>query len=206
MFVWIVLFTVFGVPPVLILLALAYFTGGRQRLRAVFLWMIETGFKTGVYFIVVAIVFVLFCVIRGVDPGIGDGFSVPLGSGWKLECIDTPESGFIHRDSLGSETIIRGISQIGDDGTFVFGLSEDEGHFLFDTESGNLTKDLALADLRERLAKAGVTFKGIMSTSQFYFAKRHMGLDLALLVVLGVPAVAFVIISFKRAWKGELEG
>ena len=56
---------------------------------------------------------------RHVDPGIGDGWQVPLGGGYYLCMIDEPDEGYVMKGDCSGSPPIEAITQLGqqqDDG------------------------------------------------------------------------------------------
>jgi hypothetical protein len=76
------------------------------------------------------IVYAGYCeVVRDVDLGIGDSWRVPLGHGYRLVMIDTPDQAFV--ESPGGLQLHSGLKRIGTAGNLIAG-EDDHGLFVID--------------------------------------------------------------------------
>jgi len=84
---------------------------------------------------------------RGVDPGIGDTWMVPLQNHYSFVMIDTTGEGHL---SKASGTNVRGVRRIAQVADSIIGESDSEGAFVLDTSTDKLTRypDLTAAAAR----------------------------------------------------------
>lgn len=73
-------------------------------------------------------VYATWCeAIRGVDPGIGDGWQVPVGNDHYFCMIDVPEEGYLLKGGCSGAALVDGITLIGSSDDLVFGNSKSNG-------------------------------------------------------------------------------
>lgn len=134
-----------------------------------------------------------WCIgVRHVDPGIGDGFELPLRNGYSFQAIDTTERAFIQGPG-GQQSWVQ---RIGAAGPYLFGEGDSSQYFLLDTRSGTQWSYPSEAELDSRLHQFGVRSTAITSPDSFYYGRRWNLLDLLFgLLLVGVPASAFIGLS-----------
>jgi len=135
---------------------------------------------------------------RGVDPGLGDSWRVPLDHGYVLEMIDLPENAFIEQPT-GSD---QPVTAIATRGPFIYG--EDDHHlpFVIDTRSGQMQRFANRKDAQPQLHAFGLDHSPIQSPSDYYYRHRWTRLDAGAAVVLALPfllLVTLVAFRFRRA-------
>jgi len=117
-------------------------------------------------------VYVLICeYLRGVDPGIGDLWQVPLGDDYYFCMIDTPDMGFIQRSGCSGEPLIGGVTKITTVGDNVAGYSEgsEKGYFIFALSTGKINR---YKDQSDSAVSLEAFYPGIESVEKFYFSAR----------------------------------
>lgn len=139
--------------------------------------------------------YAIWCeTIRGVDPGIGDGWQVPVGNDHYFCMIDVPEEGYLLKGSCSGAAIVDGITRIGSSGDLVFGNSTSSGAFVFDTRTGALqtfaNMDAAVARITPRPILEGA--------GEFYTRHRWGYADAVAAALVAVPAM--VIAIFWYVW------
>ena len=90
--------------------------------------------------------------VRGVDPGIGDSWQVPVGNDHYFCMIDVPESGSLLKSGCSGGSIVNGITELAVAGDLIVGNSKSNGPFILDTRTGALqtfaSVDAATAGVR----------------------------------------------------------
>ena len=126
-------------------------------------------------------------LVRNVDPGIGDGWVVPVGNDYTMEMIDIPENASIH---MNNETYIKGIKLVGKMEPYVFGRSAD-GYFILNVSSGELCQSESEHSFREKLKERGVLKTDILETPGSFYQRNRWGIaDLMFaLIVFFIPAI-----------------
>ena len=201
--VWAFLLAVLATPAVLVLLVVANRSGGRARAKRVLRWAAIAAPLTAGYAGVGFLAYALWCSeVRGVDPGIGDWSTIPLGEGFNLSFIDVLDEAFIpERHETDGVALEAGITQVGQSGHFVYGLEGADSAFVLDTRSGALRRTLK-PGLPAELRKVGVADAALEPVGAFYMARRWGWPDLAAAVVLVSPVLLFGWRSVRRAWVG----
>jgi hypothetical protein len=146
----------------------------------------------------VAVGFVLYAayceVVRDVDLGIGDSWRVPLGSGYRLVMIDTPDQAFIEGPS--GQQLHFGLKRLGVAGHVIAG--EDE-HGLFAID-GQRKTDLAVgseSDLRA-IFPTGAADSRLVAPGDFYDHHRWGLPDVVAAALMVVPP--FVVFCTLALW------
>jgi hypothetical protein len=134
--------------------------------------------------------YAIWCeTVRHVDPGIGDGWRVPVGNDLYFCMIDVPDDGYLLKGGCSGAPIVHGITELAAAGDLVVGISESNGPFVLDTRTGGLqtfvSVDAALARITPRpiLQRAG----------DFYDSRRWGRADVIAAVLIAVPAIVAVI-------------
>jgi hypothetical protein len=137
--------------------------------------------------------YAIWCeAVRHVDPGIGDGWRVPVGNDFSFCMIDVPDNGYLLKGGCSGAPIVHGITELAAAGDLVVGTSESSGPFVLDTRTGGLrtlvSVDAALARITPRpiLQRAG----------DFYDSRRWGRADVIAAVLLAVPAIVAVILWY----------
>lgn len=157
------------------------------------------------YFLSTFFIYALWCSLyRGVDPGLGDGFTVPLVNGYALDAIDTPNKGFIQRKS-GDH--VYGITHIGMNDPIVYGkckakdarysagFPKGEGNecfFIFDTTSGGAEYHRGETGFRSALHARGLQDAGMQTMFAFYMEHRWALSDLVAVVIILIPVFSLI--------------
>lgn len=124
-------------------------------------------------------------VVRDVDLGIGDSWRVPLGGGYSLTMIDTPDQAFLN--DRGGQQSHSGLKRIGSAGNLVAG-EDDRGFFLLDSGRHTDTSFASEAELRRQVSSAGAGPLSLVPPEEFYDSHRWGILDgVAAALALGPP-------------------
>jgi hypothetical protein len=137
----------------------------------------------------------IFCeTVRGVDPGIGDSWRVPLAGEYSMVMIDLPTEASIHK-SRSSESYLYTITKINVVDDLIAGTTDKpSGYFLIDTKSGDEHIDLTQTDFRTIIAQKGLRNPELISPNALYSRLRWTFADaMAVVVILGVPVVIFAL-------------
>lgn len=140
-------------------------------------------------------VYTIWCeTIRGVDPGFGDAWQVPVGNDHYFCMIDVPAEGYLLKGGCSGAPIVRGITLIGSSDDLVFGNSKSSGPFVLDTRTGVLQTfarmDTAVAQITPRPT--------LQVASDFYARHRWGSADAIAVVLIGVPALAIATFWYLR--------
>lgn len=140
------------------------------------------------------IVYAIWCEgIRGVDPGIGDAWRVPLAHGYYFCMIDVPDNGYLLKDGCSGAPIVHGITELGANADVVFGKSESNGPFVFDTRSGTLQTFPSID-----LAVAGVSPSSpLRSAGDFYNDRRWGWPDAIVAALSGIPVILAALFWYR---------
>ena len=123
-------------------------------------------------------------LVRKVDPGIGDGWQVPLGNDYYLCMIDTPEHGYLMRHECSGSPISDGISKINVFDHVVAGKAKID--FTLDLTDGHLAEFDAASE------KFQIYENELVSVNQFYIERRWSYIDVIALLIIGIPALFFI--------------
>jgi hypothetical protein len=133
--------------------------------------------------------------IRGTDTGIGDTWRVPLGGGYSLLMIDSPEQACI--DGLGDPSSQFGLESLAQTGSLIV-ARDSAGRFLLldttrHTEVVLRSRDSAFAALRER----GLHMPELHSPITYYSRRRWQAADVvAALFAASLPFCVAALLLF----------
>jgi len=136
--------------------------------------------------------------VRGVDAGLGDSWRVPLGSGYELIMVDTPEQAVIQtptRQQLGF-----GLKRLGYNDLTIYFETEHDKFQLVEKKSGLSSMGLSQAELMTKLQSLGSPVPALRPPDRVYQSLRWGAKDLfAIPMVFGVPALlTLVVLSYIR--------
>lgn len=140
-------------------------------------------FSAFAYFILYSI----YCyAVRGVDPGIGDGWQVPITSHYYFCMIDETDSAFIAMDSCSGEQTVSSITKLARLRGNILAISDHSKAFLLNLATGKLK---AYPDEKQMLEQFR-TPPHWQSPNEFYLKLRY-GIEdaLALLVLFFIIAL-----------------
>jgi len=139
--------------------------------------------------------YAIWCeAVRGVDPGIGDGWQVPVGNDHYFCMIDVPDDGYLLKGGCSGAPIVHGITELAAAGDRMVGNSESSGPFVLDTRTGEL-QTFASVDA----ALARITPPPILQRAGDFYDSRRWGRAHAIAaVVIAVPAI--VVAIFWYLW------
>lgn len=146
------------------------------------------------------IVYAYWCEqVRGVDPGLGDGFHVPLGSGYELWMIDTSEQAFVRGPDGGDSGFE--LKRLGfDDRTVYYEVTPGRFH-LVRKDSGVASSDLTFDALASRLDVIGAPPPVLAAPEDVYMRLRWSWLDLAAWpMIFGAPGLMTVFVA-RYVWR-----
>ena len=153
--------------------------------------------------------YAIWCeTVRDVDPGLGDGWRVPVGNDHYFCMIDVPDDGYLLKGGCSGAPVVHGITALAAAGDLVFGSSESNGPFVLDTRTGAV-QTFASVDA----AVAQMTTPPILQTAADFYADRRWGrADVIAAVLIGVPvavaAIFWVLVvhsSASRATRGRAD-
>lgn len=180
-----------------VLASLVYFFDRRHRpvrrgwlLTAAALPFISLGYAAAGF-----AAYAVYCeLVRDVDLGIGDSWRVPLGNGYRLVMIDTPDQAFI--ESPTGSQLHFGLARIGMAGDAIAG--EDQ-HGLFVIDSRLQTEQVVTAEsgLRRNLP-SGAGQPQLVPPQDFYNHHRWGMQDVIAASVIIVPPL---MLLFVLAWR-----
>lgn len=129
--------------------------------------------------------YALYCeMVRKVDPGIGDGWQVPVGNNYYLCMIDVPDNGYLMSYGCSGSPIIDGITEINVVGNLVVGRAKNA--FIFDSGSGKLTE-------MDATSKAFQAHEAeLLNVNDFYIRRRWNFLDIIAVFIILIPGVCFI--------------
>lgn len=202
MLIWLVVFIILAIPisAILYLSARSFSKSATKKLRKK--RSIIAGalpFALIAYFGCAFILYGYWCLsVRNVDPGIGDGWVVPVGNDYTMEMIDTPENAFIHKNN---EAHIEDIRLLGKAKPYVFGRSAD-GYFILNVESGELYQADSQYDFEKGLQERGVFKTGILETPQSFYRKSRWRIAdlIAAIIIFAIPAIGLYLV-WRNYWR-----
>jgi hypothetical protein len=141
------------------------------------------------------VVYATYCeVVRDVDLGIGDSWRVPLGNGYRLVMIDTPDQAFV--ESPSGLHLHFGLKRIGTAGHVIAG--EDE-HGLFVIDGQRHTDEaIASESSLRRMFPAGSSEPQLIAPENFYNHHRWGLPDVVAAVLIVVPPLLMLC---ALAWR-----
>jgi hypothetical protein len=147
------------------------------------------------------LVYATYCeVVRDVDLGIGDSWRVPLGNGYRLVMIDTPDQAFIK--SPDGRELHFGLKRIGSAGDLIAG-EDEHGLFLID---GQRRTDEAIASesgLRKVLPP-GSGEPQLVAPANFYDVHRWGWPDVvAAVLIVAPPFLMFCALAWRFVRSGS---
>jgi hypothetical protein len=143
----------------------------------------------------VFIVYCLWCLsVRHIDPGIGDGWEIPIGNNFYFCMIDIPDNGYILQGGCTGSADVYDITDLAAVGDRIVGKSRSSGPFIFNIRSGALQKfenmDAALAQFGPRPT--------LKSANTFYRQLRWRPADLFTMLVTGILAIGIMLFWYRR--------
>jgi hypothetical protein len=130
---------------------------------------------------------------RGVDPGIGDMWKIPLVNGYSLVAIDLPSQAYIQTSS--GDQIFFELTAIGRKGTFLFGMVQNKAlYFVINTSIGSTELFKSEQAFHDKSKLLGINTFEMEPPEKFYFRYRWGVADLiAALVIVSIPFSVFII-------------
>jgi hypothetical protein len=131
--------------------------------------------------------------VRGVDAGLGDSWRVPLGSGYSLQMIDTPEQAHVETPTgydVGLE-----VRRLGFDDRFIYLETPTGRYLLLDKETGHSTSGLTRQTLDAKLKESGA-FPATLRSSEDVYLDLRWGIQdvLAGLFILALPTLLTLMV------------
>ena len=136
--------------------------------------------------------------LLGMDPGLGDSWSVPLTNGYFFCMIDVPDKGYLMKGGCSGAPPVHDITHLAQCGTFIAG-SNEAGPFLFDTASDALIESVDKAAVAKQCGSS-VQFQ---SADEFYRSRRSGWLDLAALAALLGLVISTSVFWHKHFIRGR---
>jgi len=143
------------------------------------------------YLFIAFILNATFCeYVRGVDPGLGDGWEVPLKNDYKFCMIDDTKDGYLMRYGCTGSPSLFDITRINIFGDSIYGIAKEP--FLLNVLNGeerSIKKDsIWLSTIEPKL----------LSANDFYRKQRGWFGDLFSLVVFSIPPIFLLIWKRKK--------
>ena len=144
--------------------------------------------------------YALWCeTVRGVDPGLGDSWVVPVSNGYTFNMGDLTDKGYLRGPS--GEQLQYGIERLGAAGDVV-AFESDGNFYIFNTRTRTpqaiASESLAIATLR---ASHG-TDSSLLEPNTFYLERRWGPLDMLAFIVISLPPAAAILLlslAFRRS-------
>jgi len=179
-----------------VLVAVVWFVARAKR-RALRGWLVMAAvlpFASLAYAAAGFVAYAVYCeVVRDVDLGIGDSWRVPLGNGYRLVMVDTPDQAFV--DAPRDRQLHFGLKRIGRAGDLVVG--EDAlTIFVIDTQRGTERTLSSESELEAAVPRPRSDKLQLLAPEQFYQAHRWGLLDgVAAAFIIGPPLVVFLMLA-----------
>jgi hypothetical protein len=198
--VWFILGCISAIP-VSIFLVIVYYRkkrktpiDGKRIIKSIGLAALPFLFL--IYFVIAFVIYGFWCdFYRGVDPGLGDCWYVPLGAGYEISMIDVPDKAWIDKND---EPVLSGIVEIQKIYPYIYGRRESR-YFMLDMNKGNLIYHNNIDALNEALRAKGIMqVKKLQSVHSFYISYRWGYRDLIAVVIIMIPPAigGFLILKF----------
>ena len=157
-------------------------------------------FLTLAYGLVAFVGYAIWCEnVRGVDPGLGDSWVIPVGQGCTLDMVDQPDNAQIsgpHR-----ELLLEGVTRLAVAGEELVG--ESHGKFYAVNLREHTKRSLeSEGEAVAALKRSGSKAPALLPVNDFYIARRWSYLDvLAALGIAAIPAAVSIalLLAFRRA-------
>ena len=152
--------------------------------------LVRTGFtlplKLIPYLFLSLIANMFFCeYVRNVDAPHTDYWTVPVASEFKLQAIDTLDEWHLYPKE-GGEPIIANVIAIGVTESFIYGLHEGNGYYVYELQTSVLSSFLSKEEYGKYLQSQGAIASPI-SPNEYYRNNRITGDLISLLVILLYP-------------------
>lgn len=159
------------------------------------------------YGLVAFVGYAVWCeAVRGVDPGLGDSWVVPVGQGCTLVMGDQPTNAQISCPH--HEQLLEGVTRVALAGEELVG--ESHGKFYAVNLRERTTRSLGSeGEAITLLRHSGLPSAELLPVNDFYIARRWSYLDvLAAFLIAAIPAALALslFIAFRRALKGASGG
>lgn len=139
----------------------------------------------------------LLCEVRGVDPGLGDYWLVPVQDGYYFCMIDVTDEGHLARDGCSGVSPVDGINKLAESGNFIVGTKADTSAFSLNTRNGIVKHYRDIVELTSRFSG----LPPLQSPIEFYADRRWGYQDFVSVIMLGV-ALILVTCVWYRAFIG----
>jgi len=131
--------------------------------------------------------------VRHVDPGIGDGWAVPVANNYSFWMIDVPEHGSLTKDDGTRAPVISDIVELAEVGDRIIGRSTSKGLFILNTRSGELHAFLESDAVQKEISPMPT----LQSANAFYIDHRWGPLDLAAVTVIGSLGAMLLFVGYR---------
>jgi hypothetical protein len=131
--------------------------------------------------------------VRHVDPGIGDGWAVPVANNYSFWMIDVPDHGSLGKADGSSAAVISDVVELAEVGDRVIGRSTSKGLFVLNTRSGELNAFLE----SEAMPKEVSSLPPLQSANDFYIHRRWGLLDLVAVTLIGSLGAALIFLGYR---------
>jgi hypothetical protein len=130
------------------------------------------------------------CDFRGVDPGIGDWWMVPIHNGYSLEMINGMEQGYISRRGC---LMVDKVTALAQEGPLLVGKAQNQS-FVLSMDTGIATHQETVQEFGAACREAGLNdIPELKSVEDFYGERRASVADpmTFLVIVLSFPFLAY---------------
>ena len=131
--------------------------------------------------------------VRHVDPGIGDGWAVPVANNYSFWMIYIPEHGSLGKEDGSSPAVISDIVELAEVGDRVIGRSTSQGLFILNTRSGELHAFLESEAVQREISPLPT----LESANAFYIHRRWGLLDLVAITLIGSLGAALIFLGYR---------
>ena len=206
--VWL-LFWLFIASFIGIVLGIRSYRKKRGASKVVRIWGFVKSFSIPIllvfYFLIAFIVYGTWCELsRGVDPGIGDLWQIPLGNHYSLIAIDLPSQAHIETSS--GNQIYHDLTAIGREGNIVYGKDNNNHQYFIINTSDNTIETLVSEKIfLEKMKIIGINTLKMEPPETFYTRCRWNMADLmAAILIVFIPISAFIgVRRLKKTFRRE---
>ncbi|MDX6613543.1 MAG: hypothetical protein QOD75_2729 [Blastocatellia bacterium] len=131
--------------------------------------------------------------VRHVDPGIGDGWAVPVANNYSFWMIDVPEHGSLGKEDDSSAAVVSEVVELAEVGDRIIGRSTSKGLFILNTRSGELHAFLESDAVKKEIS----ALPTLESANDFYIHRRWELLDLVAVTLIGSLGLALILLGYR---------
>jgi hypothetical protein len=133
-------------------------------------------------------------IVRKMDPGLGDTWTVPLPHGYFFCMIDVTDHGYLMKDGCSGSPPVDGIRELAQVGDSIIGSSGRSDAFVFDTSTGKLTLHRSISDALRQFSPV----PQLQTADQFYRSRRFGWQDVVAALILCGLVLLISWLWFRR--------